>query len=167
MAKKISNTASPVESASLEINQESMTNLPAQYTSQIPMQVVDMSTGSIPDLDDAQEVPIDLMSDYWTPENPGEHKRVYFDCLKEREVKDFNDENITTTLLCAFFYEKEKDKPAHVISNGSKRLVGLLENLNIQRGTPLLITYLGKKKNTKNNFKSDIWSVKPLIVKVK
>lgn len=132
----------------------------------IPLQVIDLTASNVPDLDGAQEIPFDLMADYWTPEMKNESKRVYFDCIKVREVRDQQDPTITIPLSCAYFFEKEKDKPVKTISNGSKRLVGLLEDLSIPRGTPLLITYLGKKKNATNTFSSDNWSVRPLVIKL-
>jgi len=138
---------------------------PALQKSTIELQVIDL-TASIPDLEMAQEVPFDLMADYWTPEAKGESKRVYFDCIKEREIRDIQDPNVTATLRCAYFFEKEKGQPVKTISNGSKRLVGVIEDMKIQRGTPLLITYQGKKKNATNTFSSDNWSIKPLLIKL-
>jgi hypothetical protein len=133
---------------------------------QIPMQVVDLTAGQLPDLDQATEVPLDLMADYWTPEAKGESKRVYFDCIKERLVRDQQDPNVVFPLTCAYFYEKVAGQPARTISNGSKRLVGLLESLQIPRGTALQITYLGKKKNATNQHSSDNWSVRPLLITI-
>lgn len=129
------------------------------------LMVIDVSTGHLPDLEDAVEIPLDIMSDYWTPEKAGESKRVYFDCIKHRKVLDQQNPEIVIDLPCAHFYEKINGD-VKTISNGSKRLVGALEANNIQRGTALLVTYLGKKKNASNSFHSDQWSIKPLIVKV-
>ncbi len=112
----------------------------------LPMSTIDLNSGYVPELTEAQEFPIDLMADYWTPEVTGETKRVYFDGIKERLVRDQNDPSVTVSLPCAYFFEKEADKPARSISNGSKRLVGLMEGLQIPRGTALQITYLGKKR---------------------
>jgi len=119
----------------------------------------------LPDLDEAAEIPFDLMSDYWTPENRGETKRVFFDCLQMRQVLDQATGEVID-LLSAYFYEKV-DGQIKRISNGSKRLVGIFEGGAIKQGTPLQITYLGKKKNATNQFHSDMWSVKPLLIKVK
>lgn len=127
----------------------------------LPLQPVDMTGGNLPDLADAKEFPLDLMSDYWTPEKEGETKRLFFDSIRNRNVLDQQNGDIIE-LPCAFFYEKIGDD-LKTISNGSKRLVGIFETGAIQRGTPLQIKYLGKKK-TRNGFQADIWSVKPLLI---
>ncbi len=132
-----------------------------QLTSIIQVADLNMET---PNLEDATPLPFDLMSDYWTPQNPGESKRVFFDRIDIRQVKDMNSED-TIDLECAFFIEKVNGE-AKSISNGSRRLVGALQSLNIQRGSALLITYMGKKKNKSNNFNSDSWSIKPLILNI-
>jgi hypothetical protein len=171
-----SNQQPPVQNQSNNANNSDQTDtqLQVQTTAVVQssnensyLQVFDMNNGVLPDLNTAVEVPIDLMADYWTPEHPGEEKRVYFDRIEGRLVRDQADPNITLTLPCAFFYEKEAGKDARTISNGSKRLVGLIENIGITRGTALLITYLGKKKNSTNSYQSDRWSVKPLILNIK
>jgi hypothetical protein len=121
-------------------------------------------TRETPNLDEATPLPFDLMADYWTPQNPGESKRVFFDRVDLRSVKDMNSEE-TIELECAFFIEKVNNE-AKSISNGSRRLVGAIQSLGILRGSALLITYLGKKKNKSNNFMSDAWSIKPLVINV-
>lgn len=121
-------------------------------------------TQETPNLDDATPLPFDLMADYWTPQNPGEAKRVFFDRIELRSVKDMNSEE-TIELECAFFIEKVNGE-AKSISNGSRRLVGAIQSLGLQRGSALLITYLGKKKNKSNNFMSDAWSIKPLVINI-
>lgn len=131
----------------------------------LPLAVVNLDNGMIPDLSNAKEVPFDLMSDYWTPETPGESKRLVFDSIRMRGVKDMNSDN-TIDLECAFFFEQGEKGEVKTICNGSRRLVGVIESYNIERGTPLLVTYKGKKKNATNSFFSDIWSVKPLIINV-
>lgn len=131
----------------------------------IPMESIDINKG-FPDLTNAQEVPMDLMSDYWTPEKAGESKKVFFDSIRERLVRDQQDPNVLIELPCAYFFEPDTEGKAKTISNGSKRLVGVIEAFGIQRGTPLLITYLGKKKNASNQYHSDQWSVKPLILNI-
>lgn len=127
----------------------------------IPLQSFDINNG-FPDLKDATEIPMDLMSDYWTPEKPGESKKVFFDSIRERLVRDQQNPDILIELPCAYFFEPDANGQVKTISNGSKRLVGVIEAYNIPRGTPLLLTYLGKKKNATNSYSSDQWSVKPL-----
>lgn len=129
-----------------------------------PFPTIDINKG-FPDLTAASELPFELMADYWTPSENGESKRIIFECLKVRPVQDMNDSTIVVDLLCAFFWEKTADG-IRSISNGSKRLVGALQEYDIQPGTPLLVTYRGKKKNKNNNHQSDLWSIKPLLIKV-
>lgn len=132
----------------------------------MPLMPVDMSHGDLPDLDDAEEIPFDLMGDYWSPSLAGEEKRLFFDSIKSRQVQDNQNPEVTLDLPCAYFFEKVNGE-IKTITNGSKRLVAAIENNHIQRGTPLVVTYLGKKRNTTNSFMSDNWSVRPLVLKLK
>ena len=118
----------------------------------------------LPNIENAEVAPFDLMADYWTPEKPGEHKRVFFDKIDNRLVKDLNSDNLID-LECAYFLE-QKDGEVKTVSNGSKRLVGAIQANGIKRGCPLLITFLGKSKNKSNNFSSDSWSIKPLVINI-
>ncbi len=126
--------------------------------------VIDLN-GELPDLSKADVFPFDLMADYWTPEGTGESKRVHFDRIAERAVAD-QQTGETIDLECAFFLEQQGGGELKTVSNGSKRLVGALQAYNIQKGTPLLITYLGKRKNRTNQFSSDVWSIKPLRIAI-
>lgn len=137
-------------------------NVAINEAKQLP--VIDMSDGNLPDLAEAKEIPLDLMANYWSPVAINESKRVFFDALKMRTVLD-QQTGEALELLCAYFYEKVGEE-VKTISNGSKRLVSIFENGQIPRGTPLLITYLGKKKNANNSFMSDNWSAKVLQFKV-
>jgi hypothetical protein len=131
-------------------------------------QVFDL-TGSIVDLPilaDATEMPLDLMSDYWTPEKEGEYKYVFFDRIDVSQVLTQDETPVLIDLECAYFLEQDINKEIKSIRNGSKRLVGALLAQNVQRGTALKITYMGKKKNRSNAFKSDSWSIKPLIINI-
>lgn len=132
----------------------------------LEIQTVNLQEG-FPDLETANVIPLDLMADYWTPEKDGESKRVIFMEVKTREVISQNTDTAgeVIELPCAYFATKDGDS-IKTLSNGSKRLVAALENFGAQRGMPFLITYLGKKKNATNTFKSDNWSIKPLQIKV-
>lgn len=123
--------------------------------------VVDLGE-ELPDLTQFDEAPIDLMADYWTPEKFGETKRVIFLEIKPRMILDQVSQD-QIELESAYFMEKDGAEWRQ-ISNGSKRLIAALINRKIQPGTALSIKYLGKVKNKTNNFKSDNWSVKILIL---
>jgi hypothetical protein len=120
--------------------------------------------GALPDLELAETYPFDLMADYWTPEKSMESKRVFFDKIASRMVLD-QQTGEAIELECAHFIQVISGE-AKTVSNGSKRLVGAIEANRIERGTPLLITYLGKKKNSTNSYQSDNWSIRPLSVRI-
>ena len=121
------------------------------------------NAGDFPDLETASVLPMDLMSTYWTPETPGESKNVVFSHIDDSELID-PDSGEIKMLRTAHFFE-QKNGEISSVRNASKRLVGAIESSKIVRGTPLRISYLGKKKNVNNAFKSDDWSVKPLLIK--
>jgi hypothetical protein len=128
---------------------------------------VDISGGELPDLDDATIVPLDLSTSYWTPVNKGESKRVYFDCIRNVPYNDPKQgDDVVIDLQTAFFFESKAGE-VKSYSNASKRLIAAFENNHMERGTPIIITYMGKKKNSTNAFLSDDWSVKPLMIKAK
>lgn len=130
-------------------------------------QIFDL-TGSItklPDLSKATEVPLDLMSDYWTPEHAGEFKNVFFHQINISKVID-QQTNDLIDLECAYFLEQDAKGEVKSVRNGSKRLVGALMAANVLSGTALKITFMGKKKNRTNSFQSDSWSIKPLRIEI-
>jgi len=110
----------------------------------------------------AEESIIDLASSYWAPENTGESKLVFFIKIEEIEVADINNPEVMKPLLCAFFLEQFPDETTIQVHNGSKMLIGTLQENSIAPGSALKITYLGKKKNKSNSFLHDNWSIRPL-----
>lgn len=136
---------------------------PAPINPAVPGQLmVDLSSQTLPNLNEAVAAPIDLMANYWTPEKPGESKRVIFDRIDTRKVLPADGSSTEPIDLdCAFMYEEQEGQIV-CVSNGSKRLVGALETM--PRGAALLITYMGKKKNRNNSFSSDNWSIRPLVI---
>lgn len=125
------------------------------------LQMVPLDPKNIDQLETFEKAEIDLISNYWTPETVGETKRVIFDRLGVTKVLD-NGTGEVIDLECAFFFVKENGATKQLV-NGSKRLVGALASL--PQYTPLQITYLGKKSNSTNSFKSDHWVVNPLTPK--
>ena len=117
---------------------------------------------SMPDLDKATVQNIDLTVEYWTPEKEGESRRCVFSHIENRLVEDEQtgeEKNLDT----AFFMGK-KDGSIYRFCNASKRLVGIFEGGTLPSGFACQITYVGKKKNSTNNFSSDSWKVNPLKV---
>jgi len=100
---------------------------------------------------------VDLSQEYWTPNEVGEKKRMIFAGVSERVVLDQKTSE-EILLPCAVFVVPSEDG-AKTIVNGSKRLVAVFENGAIANGTPVQVTYTGKKKNRTNGNQSDTWSV--------
>lgn len=140
----------------LELRRESAFNV----------QIVDLNGNNIPSLASAQEVPIDLCGNYWTPEVPGEFKHLIFVELNTQKVLDAQGSGELIDLDCASFAEQNENGDLVTITNGSRRLVGVLEQYVesglISKGTPMKITYMGKRKNKTNGYSSDNWSIKLL-----
>lgn len=130
------------------------------------LQVIDLDNlADLPDLNDCDELPIDLSVEYWTPERPGEARRMVFTGVNIRQTLDSETAEVHT-LPCAFFLYKTPDGDIRTVCNASKRLVGAMENNNIRPGTPVNVQYIGKQKNKTNAFQSDQWSIKPLMIKI-
>lgn len=121
----------------------------------------------LPDLSTAREMPIDLSSTYWTPEKPGEFMRCFFQRI-EPSLYTNEKTGEVIELPCVILIAQNEKKEITTIRNGSKRLVASIEEAvtdgRIVTGMPMIITYLGKKKNKTNPYLSDTWSVRPLII---
>jgi len=134
----------------------------------ISFPTVDLNTFTMDDLEEAEVMPVELTSVYWTPETIDESLRVVFLGIEKvpmlplgSEDKSLLNEDGMVLLPCAYFLTSD-DNRVIKICNSSKRLISTLQGSFIKPNTPLLITYLGKKKNKNNAFQSDSWSVKPL-----
>ena len=94
---------------------------------------------------------------------------VHWVLMEIKEESYENESGDTVMLPCIIMLAQDKDGNFNTIRNGSKRLVatieGAIESGEIVLGqTPVRITYIGKVKNKTNQFKSDRWSVKPIIL---
>lgn len=142
-----------------------------QEKSAIQINAVDLTNAAgLPNLQDADELPVDLSGNYWTPNPAGESKRMFFVEIKPQKVLSINGTGELIDLECATFLEQNADGTIQTVVNGSRRLVGILEQYVsggvIKQGAPLQITYLGKRKNKTNSFQSDSWSIRPLIIRL-
>lgn len=119
---------------------------------------------TLPDLSKAEVAPTELLGEYWSPENVGECKRVFFAGFDTQNVLE-QATGETRELNIVKFVEKQGDE-FRTIRNGSARLVGAFEQFarDVKLGMPFLITYLGKQKTNTGKF-ADSWSVKPIIIK--
>src|SRR5690606_14692060 len=82
---------------------------------------------SMPDLHQAQESPVDLSSEYWSPEHPGEHKLGVAMQIEESIYVD-KETGEEVYLPCVIFIEQTKEGELRVIRNGSKRLVATIDD---------------------------------------
>jgi hypothetical protein len=137
-----------------------------QKTTENQLQAFDLMS-ALPNLADAQVIPADLTSEYWTPTQAGESKLCFFQEIKSSTYTD-EQTGETVELPCVVVLEQTPAGDLKTIRNGSKRLVASLEDAlttgKIRQGTPLKLEYIGKQKNATNSFQSDRWSVKPLFV---
>ncbi|MDO9139635.1 MAG: hypothetical protein Q7U38_04840 [Methylobacter sp.] len=130
-----------------------------------------VAIANLPDLSTAALEPISLDYAYWSPQSPSEFKRgvvigienAYYDKVDEK-TGELTEQ---LELPCLIFAEQQKDGTWTKISNGSKRLVALAEHAlktgSIIAGrTPIQIKYLGKVRNTTNQYSCDNFQVTPL-----
>lgn len=108
--------------------------------SSFEIQTADLSTSDLPSLEDAQELPIDLCGNYWTPEHAGEFRKMFFVEIKPQRVLSATNPDELIDLDCATFLERTEDGTVQTVTNGSRRLVGILEqyieNGSLKTGTP-------------------------------
>ena len=133
--------------------------------SKVSFPTVDLSTFKMEDLDEAEVMPIELSSIYWTPEKDESFRVVFIGIenvamlpIGNEGKSQLNDDGMVV-LPCAYFIVRSGDAVVK-ICNASKRLISTLRM--VKPMTPLLITYAGKVKNKNNAFSSDSWSVKPI-----
>ena len=117
----------------------------------------------VPSLEAYEVASCDLAVEYWSPEEDGESRRMLFAGVKSQMVPDHNDPDRMVDLQCALFVEPGADNNHKTVANGSKRLVAVFENGVIDEGTPVQVTYKGKRKNRTNGNMSDDWSVVTLV----
>lgn len=119
---------------------------------------------ALPNLHEGIALPIDLTSEYWTPTQNGETRLCFFQEIKTSTVKD-DKSGETIELDCAFFIAQDADGTTKTIRNGSVILVSTLAEYvdagKLSKGTPLKLTFTGKRKTNKGN-QVDTWSVRPI-----
>lgn len=143
-----------------------MANEAQEMAAQQPQNAVaTVDFSKLPDLSKAEPEPLEMSGEYWTPEKEGESKRLFYVGLAEETVLDMETGENRPLLVVRF--AENAGGTLRAIRNGSRRLVGIFEQFqnSIQPGDAFEITYLGKRKNQNNQYKSDNWSVKRLILK--
>jgi hypothetical protein len=158
----MSDAQNVVPSTNQQLSTETITDLVAQTF----CQVEDPSTISLFEMEHAEIIPVEVGTEYFTPKNPGEQKRVIFDKILVVEMLvNRNNEMIPVALETAFFFEVRPEHGIVRVANASKRLIGILQDAKVPSKTALLLTYQGKEKNKNNAYFSDRWSVMPLNVR--
>ena len=115
------------------------------------MEVAKFST----DLKTAVKSEINLVPEYWSPQQEGESKRLYF--MQISNLENINEETGEQKILRTIsFYDPTKKC---IVTQSSARLIGVFEHNMPVAGEAFEIVYEGKKKNTTNPFLSDRWSV--------
>jgi len=126
-----------------------------------------MTLKELPNLHKVEVSQKELSSEYWTPTDKGEYKvGVILSITTEPYTNE--EKNETVQLPCVTMISQNEDLSFSTVRNGSVRLVATIEkaieNGDIAFGTtPVKVAYLGSEKNKTNSFKSDRWSVKPLV----
>ncbi len=128
------------------------------------------SAKTLPLLSEAPVAPVPLSIQYWSPETEGEFKRGWVVGIGMQEVSDLETSELKM-LESLFFVEQGENGQMIRWFNSSKILVANIKDA-ISRGelvpnttlTPVQITYIGLKKNSKNAFKSKRFEILPLIV---
>jgi hypothetical protein len=154
-----------------EAPQQTEQPAPAQAVQQpvFNQQIITMPV--MPDLRELQVGDIAFGSEYWTPQQAGEFKRglvMRFETQPYDKIDDRTGEVAQIELRVLIFAEQINGKDWKFYANGGKRLMATVENavnsgLIIPQKTPVVIKYLGKRKNTTNGFQSDDFEVKPLV----
>lgn len=108
-------------------------------------------------LDEYEIASVDLNFEYWTPDQAGESKRVFYKGIENRQVPDHSDAEKLVGLDCVVL---QCPASQQVFVNGSAILRSILAN--IPTDTPILVTYKGKKKSRSGN-QCDNWGVQVLM----
>lgn len=126
---------------------------------------------NLPSLTSSQTAQVPLSIAYWSAETEGEKKRGWILGIGMQEVADMETGELKE-LESLFFVEDAEDGKKIRYFTSSIVLVANVKTA-ISRGeiipnsllTPVQITYLGTKKNSRNAFKSKQWEILPLVVK--
>lgn len=117
----------------------------------------------LPDLNQAKVSPIELTSEYWTPNGIGEKRRMFFFDLRTEQSVDMQSGQMID-LMVVYFIEPQPNGSKKVVRQASRRLTAVFSNYSatIKPGMAFEIEYLGKEKNKNNAYFSDRWAVRPI-----
>lgn len=145
-----------------------MSNIIKSTDTTLVLESFDLSDrASLPDLSKSTALPTDFTSVYWSPQVEGDTIRAFYNGIEIIPCLDQKTNELIDLPCVLLLAQDPKTKNLINMRNGSKRLVATLrdheEKTTISRGTPLEITYMGKKRNKRNENSSDHWSIKPLV----
>lgn len=145
-----------------------MSNIIKSTDTTLVLESFDLSDrASLPDLSKSTALPTDFTSVYWSPNDEGDTIRAFYNGIEPSTYTDEKSGEVIDLPCVLLLAQDPKSKNLINMRNGSKRLVATLEDHEtkgtISRGTPIEITYLGKRKNKRNTYLSDHWSIKPLV----
>jgi hypothetical protein len=104
---------------------------------------------------------LNLVPDYWSPEQSGETKLlIFWEFLRNDEIPDMNDPNKTVIKDSCIFIEVKSDKKKVFLKCSATRLVSVMRFA--AKGEVYQVTFVGKKKNKSNNYMSNVFEVYPL-----
>lgn len=106
----------------------------------------------------SQKLDFDMKGDYWSPEKPGERKRLVFQYLVKGELipnKYGADPDERIPVDTAYFVELYEENGAYkqrMLRSCAVVVVSFLERNNVPKHAVLDVEYKGKKKGERYNF---------------
>lgn len=119
------------------------------------LKTYDLGEGILPDLNDAEALDFNIISNYWKPTVQGEYKRVFFQEVKMDTILDDQTQK-EKELPHAYFIEQDEEGNKSVMKNASWKLVEAFKN--IPTGSAWQIVYKGKQ----DDGRSSNWLIQPL-----
>jgi len=123
---------------------------------------------NLPDLNHGILIPVNMVDEYWKNEEEGETRRMFFDRIETIKLPPYDDptcddlEKFEDVAFCKFI-ERNEDGSTTTVSSAATRLVSFFNDPPRPRLSAWEITYVGKIKNSSNNFFSSKFSIMPLL----
>jgi len=152
-------------------NQQTAVAASAPRWTQEQISAASFDVGAAPmSLGSAEVVPLPISTEYWSPENTGDMKRVYVAGIQPADIVD-PQTGEAKNLEAVYLLEVTEEGKVNKLLSASRVLVGNIADA-IRRNqivpgtslTPVQITYLGQTKNRSNSKMSKRWEILPLVV---
>lgn len=122
--------------------------------------------GGLPDLSQAVAAPLPINGEYWSPQEVGEKKRLFFKEIRMDKVVDKNSGELID-IPVVYFVELVNGRK-QIVRQGGARLVSVFEPFveagTIMPGMAFEIVYLGLSRTVNGNNIAK-WSIIPLATK--